>query len=88
MASKRKNKINKSTANILILVKTDDGYYAAGPAWKLPGKLNKKLDAFKTRAKVPIVLSERALIITLDKATVTPEEWVAQNLIPRPLPHH
>jgi len=82
MASKGKRTNEKGVGDILLLVKIDNGYYAAGPAWKLPGKLNDKLDAFKTRAGVPITLSDKALVIRLDKSKVTPEEWIAQNMHP------
>ena len=82
MASKGKRTNEKGVGDILLLVKTDDGYYAAGPAWKLPGKLNDKLDAFKTRAGVPITLSDKALVIRFDKSRVTPEKWIGDNLGP------
>jgi len=82
MASKGKRVNEKGVGDILLLVKTDDGYYAAGPAWKLSDKLNRRLDAFQTSARVPITLWGRALVIRLDKSKVTPETWIGDNLGP------
>ena len=78
-------KIATDAANILILAQGDDGnYYAAGPAWKLPMDLVEVIDDYKPKSTDPVMLSPRALIMLLDEVAVTPPEWIAQNLIPKP----
>lgn len=70
--------------NVLLLVKSRGGYYAAGSAWKLPAGFSADLDSFKPKAGVPVTLSTRAFVMRVDEAMTTPMEWIAQNLIPKP----